>query len=194
MSSLAHFWHAFIVKPLWVLAAVQFCLLAAGAALGYYGLIQRELVRVEVTRQRIAAIRAETAQIAQRLKAAPPLTTLQRTLTAAEPVLMTHGNDGVAALLAMPLQASGATLIALQPQGELLSVSAGSMQTASAASPARWILSVSANYHDALTLLHQVMAASPPLHIHSLTISARRTVLQVEMALSFPQLHEEHAQ
>ncbi|QZN95711.1 hypothetical protein [Symbiopectobacterium purcellii] len=172
MSSVRSLWLTFMATSRWVQWSVQGLVMGMLAALGYTTVLQPERAAVERLRQHLVHSSEAHAALVQRLDDFPALATLQQEWNTLPDKPVHHTAVAVTERLLLPLSASNAALMALQPP------------IPSHRQP--WKMIVSTDFSGALTLIQHITASMQPLHIHSLSIDVQHEVLHLEMQLAVP--------
>ncbi|MGX8941296.1 hypothetical protein ACWWJF_13850 [Symbiopectobacterium sp. Eva_TO] len=161
----------------WTQWLVQGLVMGMLAALGYYTALQPERVAVERLRQHLAHSSEANAALVLRLDNFPALATLQQQWDTLPDKPVHHATVALTERLLLPLSASNAALITLQPPNT------PHLQP--------WKMIVSTDFFGALMLIQHITASTQPLHIHSLSIDVQHDVLHLEMQIAVPGSGEE---
>lgn len=177
MSSVRSLWLRFMATSRWMQWSVQGLIMGMLAALGYYTVLQPERAAVERLRQHLLHSREANAALVRRLDDFPALATLQQQWDTLPDKSGHHITVTLTERLLLPLSASNAALMTLQPPN----------------TPhlKPWKVIVSTDFFGVLTLIQHITASMQPLHIHALSIDVQHEMLHLEMQLAVPGSGEE---
>lgn len=177
MNSVHSLWLRFMATLRGVQWLVQGLAIGAAGVLGYYSVLQPECAAIERLWHTFLHSSEAHAALVRRLADFPALAALQQHWDTLPGKPVHHTAVALTERLLLPLSASNAALMTLQPP------IIPHLQS--------WKMIVSTDFLGALTLIQHIIASMQPLHIHSLSIDVQHQGLHLEMQLAVPDTGKE---